>query len=181
MKETSQSKSSLYSRVSRSENVRDQASPQNFFVKPVRQNLAKFKSANFVSKMSSHRGKSTNRRTNHHVKTPTLQEVRGGRLRFNHKRLGRRSRRLTRALYLTRQVKSAYRNRFNTKLRNQRWSSRIAQKFALRIKPERRFDKPPERSDLQVQTVWKDGKQVRCITKIGGRKIYRPLKPKFPK
>jgi hypothetical protein len=128
-----------------------------------------------------YRGKSTNRLNYRNAKTSTLQEVRGGRLRFNHKRLVRRSRRLARSLFLTRQIKSGYRSRFHTKLRNQRWSSRIAQKFALRVKPERRFNKLPERSDLQVQTVWKDGKQVRCITKVGGRKIYRPLKPKFPK
>jgi hypothetical protein len=35
--------------------------------------------------------------------------------------------------------------------------------------------------DARVSVVEHEGQLVRCITKVGNRKIYRPLKRKFPK
>jgi len=38
-----------------------------------------------------------------------------------------------------------------------------------------------EKFDPEVTLVWRNGVETRCITKFGNRKIYRPVKRKFPK
>jgi len=38
-----------------------------------------------------------------------------------------------------------------------------------------------EKFDPEVSLVWRNGVETRCITKFGNRKIYRPVKRKFPK
>jgi hypothetical protein len=45
----------------------------------------------------------------------------------------------------------------------------------------RRFMRRRKKFDARVSVVDHDGQLVRCITKVGNRKIYRPLKRKFPK
>lgn len=39
----------------------------------------------------------------------------------------------------------------------------------------------PKTRDFEVSIVWRNGKKLRCITKLGNRKSYRPTKRKFPK
>lgn len=45
----------------------------------------------------------------------------------------------------------------------------------------RRFMRRRKKFDARVSVIEHEGQLVRCITKVGNRKIYRPLKRKFPK